>query len=163
MVQQSFTFRQIGIIHTPHKEIRGMPIQTANARGIRGTLEMDKEFVEGLEDLDGFSHVILLYYFHRITKPNLKLIPFLDGSAHGLFATRAPSSVNPIGISIVKLVSVEGKIITIEDVDILDKTPLLDIKPYIPAFDSIPEASVGWYTDRLKELQNTRADERFVK
>jgi tRNA-Thr(GGU) m(6)t(6)A37 methyltransferase TsaA len=139
-----------------------MPIQTANARGTRGTIEIDNAYIEGLADLAGFSHVILLYHFHCITKFTLKPVPFLDGSAHGLFATRAPARINPIGISIVKLVAVEKNIVTVEDADMLNETPLLDIKPYVSEFDSIPGATNGWYRDRLKELPSTKADERFV-
>ena len=162
MDDQQIIYQRIGIIRTPHKEIPGMPIQTANARGIRGTLEIAEEFAPGLDDLSGFSHVVLLYHFHKITKFNLKPVPFLDGTCRGLFATRAPSRVNPIGLSIVKLIAVEKNVATVEDIDILDGTPLLDIKPYIPAFDAIPQAASGWYAERLKDLPATRADDRFI-
>jgi tRNA (adenine37-N6)-methyltransferase len=163
MLDQKIEYTPIGTIRTPHKEIKGMPIQTANARGVRGILEVGEAYAVGLDDLTGFSHIIALYHFHRVAKPNLKPVPYLDGSPHGLFSTRAPARVNPIGISILKLVSVEKNAVTVEDVDILDGTPLLDIKPYVPQFDSIPDASTGWYRERLKDLPLTKADERFAR
>jgi tRNA-Thr(GGU) m(6)t(6)A37 methyltransferase TsaA len=148
---------------SPHEQIAGMPIQTANARGIRGEIHLLEQYKEGLIDLSGFSHLILLYHFHRVTKSILKPVPYLDDTSHGVFATRAPCRINPIGISIVKLISVNDLIITLEDVDILNGTPIIDIKPYIPQFDSIPDATIGWYEKRLKDLKSTRADSRFEK
>lgn len=156
-------YSPIGIIRTPYQQVQGMPIQNVNARGIQGRIELNAQYKDGLEDLIGFSHLILIYHFHLINKVNLKPIPFLDGAPHGLFATRAPSRVNPIGLSVVRLISIDDFLITVEDIDVLDNTPILDIKPYIPAFDSVTDASIGWYADRMDKLPQTKADDRFIK
>jgi tRNA-Thr(GGU) m(6)t(6)A37 methyltransferase TsaA len=122
---------------------------------------IQKEYVEGLKDLDGFSHIILLYHFHLSRGYSLTVKPFLDDKLHGVFATRAPKRPNPIGISIVRLLSIEGNILSIKDVDIVDGTPLLDIKPYVPEFDSIQTANIGWLSDKVKQAQHHKADDRF--
>jgi tRNA-Thr(GGU) m(6)t(6)A37 methyltransferase TsaA len=137
-----------------------MPVQAAlpAATGVGGWIEFDPDLVEGLADLDGFSHVTLFYYFDRAGAPRMTVIPFLDVHPHGLFATRSPARPNPIGISTVRLVAIEGATIRIEDVDMLDGTPLLDIKPYVPALDDRADARIGWYADRLADA---RSDRRF--
>ena len=155
------TYRPIGVIHTPFTDVDGMPIQPIAAAGIRGTIDLDPGFAAGLLDLDGFSHLILLYHLHHVRAPRLTVTPFLDDRPHGIFATRSPARPNPVGLSTVRLVRVVGSTIEIEDVDMLDGTPLLDIKPYIPAFDDRPGARVGWFTGRLDRLPEVRADGRF--
>ena len=125
----------IGIIPSPYNEIEGMPIQPCAATGVRGTIEINPEYAGGLKDLDGFSHIILIYHLHASKGFSLEVIPFLDDPPKGVFATRAPQRPNPIGLSIVKLIEVRGNILHIENVDILDNTPLLDIKPYVSQFD----------------------------
>ena len=155
------TYRPIGVIHTPFTDVDGMPIQPIAAAGIRGTIDLDPGFAAGLLDLDGFSHLILLYHLHEVRAPRLTVTPFLDDRPHGIFATRSPARPNPVGLSTVRLVRVVGSTIEIEDVDMLDGTPLLDIKPYIPAFDDRPGARVGWFTGRLDRLPEVRADGRF--
>jgi tRNA (adenine37-N6)-methyltransferase len=155
------TFRPIGIIRTPFEWTEGMPVQAVAAAGARGRIELDPAFVEGLADLDGFSHVILLYHLHRISEPRLTVTPFLDDRPHGIFATRSPARPDPIGLSTVRLVGIADATIEIEDVDMVDGTPLLDIKPYVPGLDDRPGARSGWYTDRLDRLPTTRADNRF--
>ena len=155
------TYRPIGVIHTPFTDVDGMPIQPIAAAGIRGTIDLDPGFAAGLLDLDGFSHLILLYHLHEVRAPRLTVTPFLDDRPHGIFATRSPARPNPVGLSTVRLVRVLGSTIEIEDVDMLDGTPLLDIKPYIPAFDDRPGARVGWFTGRLDRLPEVRADGRF--
>ena len=155
------TYRPIGVIHTPFTDVDGMPIQPIAAAGIRGTIDLDPGFATGLLDLDGFSHLILLYHLHEVRAPRLTVTPFLDDRPHGIFATRSPARPNPVGLSTVRLVRVVGSTIEIEDVDMLDGTPLLDIKPYIPAFDDRPGARVGWFTGRLDRLPEVRADGRF--
>jgi tRNA-Thr(GGU) m(6)t(6)A37 methyltransferase TsaA len=155
------TYRPIGVIHTPFTDVDGMPIQPIAAAGIRGTIDLDPGFAAGLLDLDGFSHLILLYHLHQVRAPRLTVTPFLDDRPHGIFATRSPARPNPVGLSTVRLVRVVGSTIEIEDVDMLDGTPLLDIKPYIPAFDDRPGARVGWFTGRLDRLPEVRADGRF--
>ena len=155
-------FHPIGIIHTPFKDIKGMPIQPPGAAGIRGTVELKPKFAEGLKDLDGFSHIILIYHFHRVQESKLTVVPFLDPRPHGVFATRAPKRPNPIGLSVVRLLRVERNTLHIENVDILDGTPLLDIKPYVPEFDHHPTTRVGWLEQAKGKVQNKRSDDRFL-
>lgn len=155
------TYNPIGIIHSPFKDIKGMPIQPAGAKGIAGTIEIYPEFAEGLKDLEGFSHIILIYHFHLSKGYSLKVKPFLDDNLHGVFATRAPKRPNPIGISVVRLRKIEGNILRIEDVDIVDGTPLLDIKPYVPEFDVHEVEKIGWLSQKNKKLHRVKSDERF--
>jgi tRNA-Thr(GGU) m(6)t(6)A37 methyltransferase TsaA len=155
------TFRPIGIIHSPFKDIKGMPIQPAGAFEIQGTVEIFLEFVEGLKDLEGFSHIILIYHFHQVQESKLIVTPFLDSRPHGVFATRAPKRPNPIGLSIVKLSSIDQDILHIENVDILDGTPLLDIKPYVPEFDHYPAGRIGWLEKAWEEVRRKKSDDRF--
>jgi tRNA (adenine37-N6)-methyltransferase len=153
-------FSPIGIIHSPYKESRGTPIQGAFAKNEKGTVEIFTEYAEGLKDLDGFSHIILLYSFHRSRGYNLLCRPFLDTVKRGLFATRAPRRPNPIGFSIVKLLKIDDNILTIESLDMIDGSPLLDIKPYIDDFDIRNNVRTGWYKDAKNRAQ-TVADDRF--
>lgn len=149
-------FRPIGVIHSEHQEAAKTPIQPVFARGVPGRVEVNPEFEKGLSDLEGFSHIILLYHFDRAGPLRLMVKPFLDDQERGVFATRAPSRPNPIGLSIVRLVRREGAVLFIEDVDIFDGTPLLDIKPYIPRFDLWDEVRGGW-TERVdKETAEER-------
>jgi tRNA (adenine37-N6)-methyltransferase len=157
----SVRFRPIGVIRTPFAEPVGTPIQATAALGTAGHIDLDPSLEAGLRDLDGFSHLILLYHLHRAGAVKLTVIPFLDDREHGLFATRAPARPNPIGLSVVRLVRVDAVRLDIEDVDIIDGTPLLDLKPYVPAFDVRDDAQVGWYADRLDRLEGARADDRF--
>jgi tRNA-Thr(GGU) m(6)t(6)A37 methyltransferase TsaA len=154
-------YRSIGIIHSPFRETVGMPIQAAGASGIRGTVTVDEEFAGALEDLQGFSHIILLYHFHRSKGYSLKVTPFLDTSLHGVFATRAPRRPNPIGLSVVRLVEIRKNELTVENLDVVDGTPLLDIKPYIPEMDVHAVDRVGWFEGARGALGSTRADGRF--
>jgi tRNA-Thr(GGU) m(6)t(6)A37 methyltransferase TsaA len=159
----SLLCRPIGIIHTPFKELENMPIQPSGAAGIRGTVEIFPEFAEGLKDLDGFSHVILLYRFHESRGYKLIVTPFLDSEPRGVFATRAPKRPNPIGLSIVSLVQVRGSSLEIKNADVLDGTPLLDIKPYVPEFDHQENCRIGWLEQARGKVRNKRSDERFRK
>ena len=153
--------RPIGVIRTPYVQTEGMPIQATAAAGMRGRIELDPDLVEGLADLDGFSHLTLVYHLHLVGSARLTVTPFLDDRAHGIFATRAPTRPNAIGLSTVRLISVSGSTIEIEDVDMADGTPLLDIKPYVPEFDERRDVRVGWYAERLGGLADARADDRF--
>jgi tRNA (adenine37-N6)-methyltransferase len=134
----------IGIIHTPYKQATGTPVQGALAEGVAGTVEVLPEYVAGLRDLDGFERVWLVYWFDRAKAAELVVKPYLDTRERGLFATRAPSRPNPIGLSAVRLVRVAGNVLHVEGVDMLDGTPLLDIKPYVPRFDAFAAERVGW-------------------
>ena len=155
------TFHPIGTIHSPWHEVAGTPIQPVAAGGVRGHIALLPEYIEGLRDLDGFSHLILLYHLHRAKRAQLTVTPFLDTTTHGIFATRSPVRPNPIDLSIVRLIALAGNTLQIEDVDILDETPLLDLKPYIPAFDAPAAERIGWFTERLDAASSTRADDRF--
>jgi len=154
-------YTPIGTIHSPHKQIEGMPIQPRGAAGIAGRVEILPEFAEGLRDLDGFSHVILLYHFHRVDGVRLTVTPFLDTTPRGVFSTRAPKRPNPIGLSVVRLKGVEGCVLHIEDVDILDGTPLLDVKPYVSEFDHPAVMSEGWLEKSRGKVQDRKSDDRF--
>ena len=152
-------YRPIGLIHTPFKQREGMPIQPSRGRGVRGTVEVAPEFADGLADLDGFSHVVLIYHFHQSRGFDLRVTPFLDTQKRGLFATRAPRRPNAIGLSVVRLLGIEGNRIQVQDLDILDGTPLLDIKPYVPEFDYRTEVREGWL-EGVKD-RKIDSDDRF--
>jgi tRNA-Thr(GGU) m(6)t(6)A37 methyltransferase TsaA len=154
-------FSPIGIIHSPYRDQENMPIQPSGAAGVTGTVEVFEEFQAGLKDLDGFSHIILLYLFHRSKSFNLSVVPFMDSEPRGLFATRAPKRPNPLGLSIVQLDTVEGGVLHIRNVDILDGTPLLDIKPYVPEFDAQVNVRTGWLEKAGKNVPGMRSDGRF--
>jgi tRNA-Thr(GGU) m(6)t(6)A37 methyltransferase TsaA len=151
----------IGIIRTPFQSIEGMPIQPAGAADVPGTVEIRPEYEEGLDGLAGFSHIILLYAFHLSRGYRLTVKPFLDDEMHGVFATRAPRRPNPIGLSVVKLVQVEGCTLKVRGVDMVDGTPLLDVKPFVPQFDVPQVERIGWLEKNLEGLDQTRADSRF--
>ena len=153
--------KPIGTIHTPFTKLEGMPIQPRGAVGIRGTIELFDEYHAGLKDLDGFSHIILLYHFHRSHGFNLQVVPFMDSELRGLFATRAPKRPNPIGISVVQLDKIENGVLHIQNVDIMDGTPLLDIKPYVPEFDSPQDIRTGWLGQARKTVSGRKSDDRF--
>ncbi|MBL7073825.1 tRNA (N6-threonylcarbamoyladenosine(37)-N6)-methyltransferase TrmO [candidate division KSB1 bacterium] len=154
-------YKPIGIIHSPFKEPYGTPIQSAGARGIEGVVEIFPEYAEGLKDIEGFSHIILIYHFHLSKGFSLRVKPYLDDQLHGVFVTRAPARPNPIGISIVRLVRIEGVKLYIQDVDIVDGTPLLDIKPYVPEFDIREVDNIGWLEKNVNKLHKTKDDGRF--
>jgi tRNA-Thr(GGU) m(6)t(6)A37 methyltransferase TsaA len=156
------SYRPIGVIHSPFATPEGTPIQTTGARGVRGTVEVKPEFTDGLKDLEGFSHILLIYHFHLSEAYSLLVTPFLDDELRGVFATRAPTRPNRIGISVVRLLGVEGSRLSIEDIDIVDGTPLLDIKPYVPEFDARQAGRIGWLAGKVHRLSESRADKRFT-
>ncbi len=156
-------YKPIGVIHSPFKEPKGTPIQPAGAEGIAGTVEVFPEYVEGLKDIEGFSHLILIYYFHLSQGSSLTAKPYMDDEAHGVFAMRGPSRPNPIGISVVRLVKVEGNILRIQDVDMVEGTLLLDIKPYVPEFDIREVEKTGWLERNVHKLSASKDDGRFAK
>jgi tRNA-Thr(GGU) m(6)t(6)A37 methyltransferase TsaA len=151
----------IGIIRTPFTDPAGMPIQPSGAAGVCGTVEVFSEYQAGLKDLDGFSHVVLIYVFHRSAGFKLQVVPLLDTEPRGLFATRAPNRPSPIGLSVLQLERIEGGILYVQNVDMLDGTPLLDIKPYVPEFDSPMNVRAGWLEHARKTVDKKRSDDRF--
>ena len=160
---EEIMYRPIGIIHSPFSEPKGTPIQPSAATGVEGTVEVFPEYAGGLKDLDGFSHVILLYHFHLSRQPSLEVKPYMDEQRHGVFATRAPSRPNPIGISVVRLFKIEGNVLHVRNIDIVDKTPLLDIKPYVPDFDVRDVEKTGWLEKSVHKLKTSKDDGRFRK
>jgi tRNA-Thr(GGU) m(6)t(6)A37 methyltransferase TsaA len=152
-------YQPIGVIHSPFTSLEGMPIQPSRGRGVQATVEIYSQFEEGLQDLEGFSHITLLCHLHRAKKYRLKVVPFLDTEMRGLFATRAPSRPNPIGLSVVRLIRIDKNILSIQDVDILDGTPVLDIKPYVHEFDEREDLRIGWLERARK--RRAKSDGRF--
>jgi tRNA (adenine37-N6)-methyltransferase len=142
-----FLMKPIGLIHSPFTEKSDVPIQASRSQA-RGTVEIFSEFAEGLQDVEDFSHIFLLYAFHESSGFSLLVKPFLDDQLHGLFSTRYPYRPNPIGFSVVRLLGRRNHLLDIEGVDVLDGTPLLDIKPFVPEFDMRTETRSGWYDSR---------------
>lgn len=161
MSKDAIPYRPIGIIHSPFSRKTGTPIQSILAPEVEGTVEVFEEFAEGLQDVESFSHLYLLYAFDRAPAGSLTCVPFLDNKPHGVFATRAPSRPNAIGLSIVRVLARAGRIIRVKELDILDGTPLLDIKPFVPRFDTRPGASSGWVPDGTAGPPSHGADGRF--
>jgi len=155
-------FKPIGVIHTPFTEPKGIPIQPAAGREIEGTVEVFEPFRDGLADLDGFSHIALIFHLHRSEGYRLRVVPYLDTVERGLFATRAPRRPNPIGLSVVRLERIEDGTLHIRGVDMIDGTPLLDIKPYVPPFDDPERVRIGWLEAFRARIPGHRSDERFA-
>ena len=155
----SLTLQPIGVIETPFQEPAGTPIQPSRAKGTSGRVHVYESFREGLQDLDGFERIWLIYWLHRARMGSLLVTPFLDTEKRGVFATRAPSRPSPIGISAVRLVKVRDTVLEIAEVDILDGTPLLDIKPYVPEFDCYAGSRAGWVS--ASKADRRVADDRF--
>lgn len=155
------TYRPIGVIHSAFTDLNEMPIQPTSVASAPGIAEVFPEFAEGLKDLEGFSYVILLYHLHQAPRVELTVTPFLGSGKRGIFATRAPTRPNPIGLSIVQLLRVDGNRLELGNIDILDGTPLLDIKPYVPDFDRPEEARAGWLEAERGKVKDARSDDRF--
>lgn len=155
-------FSPIGVIHSPFGEVKDMPLQPSGARGVEGRVEIASEFVGGLKDLEGFSHIILIYHFHLSRGYCLEVTPCLDSEPHGIFAARAPKRPNPIGISAVRLTGMEQGTLFIKDIDVVDGTPLLDIKPYVPEFDSVATGKIGWLSGKAQGAGHRKSDNRFL-
>ena len=154
--------KPIGIIHSPYKELVDMPIQPKGADKKIGKLFIEEQYSEGLKDLAGFSHIYLIYIFHLASRTEMTVTPFMDTTSRGVFATRSPLRPNHIGLSLVELQSVDENVVTIKGVDVLDGTPLLDIKPYISAFDKVDNSRSGWMTASDDEVAQKRSDSRFI-
>ncbi|MDA3890381.1 MAG: tRNA (N6-threonylcarbamoyladenosine(37)-N6)-methyltransferase TrmO [Salinivirgaceae bacterium] len=154
--------KPIGKIFTPHYTIQSIPIQPIAAEGVKGHIELLPKYVDGLKDIEGFSHIILIYYFHKIRGFELQVTPFMDTVKHGIFATRSPKRPNAMGISTVRLNSVDANILHIEDVDMLNGTPLIDIKPFFSKFDNRIDAKAGWLDARGDiPVERMISDKRF--
>lgn len=155
-------FESIGIIRTSYKTLENMPIQPMGAKGEKAIIELNSKFVDGLKDLEEFSHITLIYHLHKVKDYKLQVTPFMDTEEHGVFATRSPRRPNAIGISTVRLIRVNDNILHIEDADVLDGTPLLDIKPFFIQFDNRENTKSGWLDRKWDDKHKTlKSDERF--
>jgi tRNA (adenine37-N6)-methyltransferase len=163
MKKPAITFRPIGVIRSEHVNPEQTPIQPVYARGCKGQVEVSPEFSEGLRDLEGFSHIYLIYYFHKAGAAKLIVKPFLQDVDRGVFATRAPCRPNAIGVSIVKLLRREGRVLHVEGVDVLDGTPLLDIKPYVSRFDRIASKRNGWQDEVDEKTAEKRGKREVIR
>jgi len=155
-------YEPIGIINSPNKNGKGTPIQPRGAKNITGKVTVYDKYKEGLKDLYGFSHIILIYHFHRSKEYSLSSKPYMDDKKHGVFAMRGPSRPNSIGFSVVELLKIENNNLFIKNLDILDGTPVLDIKPYVPQFDIYEVSKYGWLENVVHKLDNTEDDGRFI-
>ena len=155
------SYRAVGVVRSPFTRLEGMPLQSVAGGAVRARVEVRDELVAGLRDLDGFSHLHLITHLHRGKPGGLEVMPFLDDRVRGIFATRSPRHPNPIGISVVRLEAVRGAVLEITGVDLVDGTPVLDIKPYVPAFDSFAAERTGWLERAAGRVHHTRADGRF--
>ncbi len=154
-------YSPIGYVRSPFKDPSGMPIQNRGGKGIEGKVEVLDEFVGGLSDLEGFSHILLLCHLHRSSGYDLKVVPFLDDVVRGVFSTRAPRRPNPIGLHVVRLEKIEGNILHIKDLDMIDGTPVLDIKSYFPMVGEGEEVRTGWVGRKLERFDSMESDSRF--
>ncbi len=157
----AITYRPVGIVRSPFTRIEGMTLQSVAAGAVGARVEIRPEFEPGLRDLDGFSHLHLITHLHRGAPGQLEVVPFLDATVRGIFATRSPRHPNPIGISIVRLHGVVGPTLEISGVDLLDGTPVLDVKPYVPTFDSVAAERSGWLEAVAERVHEVTTDRRF--
>jgi len=162
MSEATIAYHPIGVIHSEHVAAEKTPIQPAYAQGCKGRVEVFPEYADGLRDLDGFSHLYLLYHFHQAPPAKLLVKPFLQDVERGVFATRAPCRPNGIGLSIVELLRREGTVLYVDHVDILDGTPLLDIKPYTAKFDRFDTTRNGWQDDVDDETAQRRGKRGYA-
>ncbi|WP_066266329.1 tRNA (N6-threonylcarbamoyladenosine(37)-N6)-methyltransferase TrmO [Hydrogenophaga palleronii] len=151
----------IGTVRSRFLDPVGMPIQTAAVPDEAGRVELLPAFAPGLKDIEGFEFLILITHLHRVTQERLEVVPFLDDVAHGVFATRAPTRPNRLGLSVVRLERVEGTVLHFTGSDMLDGTPVLDIKPYVPRFDARETQRIGWFSRRIDAVAGVRADNRM--
>lgn len=162
-MRETFQVRSIGVLHTKFNSQKGTPIQSGSAQSEKGVIEVFPEFVQGLDDLDGFSRLWVLYRFNRIPGESLKVVPYLDTRTRGVFSTRSPRRPNLLGMAVVKIDEIKDGRISISGVDMLDKTPVVDIKPYIPDFDHHEASKIGWYAESARKSQKVLADDRFAR
>ncbi len=157
---QTITYSPIGVVRSPFTTLAGMPIQTVAAGGIVATIELEPSYAAGLRDIGAFSYLLIISHLHMMQGYALEVTPFMDTQTHGVFATRSPRRPNPIGLSIVRLVRVEGATLHIEEVDLVDGTPVLDIKPYVPQLDDRAAERIGWFAENVHKVYEVRADDR---
>lgn len=150
-------YQPIGIISSPFKDNIGVPRQAVGASEIKGTIEIFDDFSGGLKDLDGFSHIVVIFHLHMVKNPSLKACPPWDGKEHGVFATRSPYRPNPIGVSVVRLEHIDQNILQISGVDMADGTPVLDIKPYVPDLNPTKDVRIGWLTDKVEGMNKSKS------
>ena len=150
----------IGIIQTRFKEASGTPIQTVYGQGADGRVLINEPFVRALDDIEGFERLWLIYWMDRVGPFRPKVVPYRDNTEHGLFATRSPTRPNPIGLSVVRLIKREGSVLHVADMDILDGTQLLDIKPYIPDLNPAKDVRIGWLTDKVEGMNKSKSGDR---
>ncbi len=155
------SYKPIGILRTPHTISKKTPIQPVYAKGIRAKAIIHQQYVDGLQDIEGFSHVVLIYHLHKAKEPHLIIKPYMQDIFRGVFATRSPHRPNPIGMSVVKLIRHDGNVLEVEDIDILDDTPLLDIKPYIARFDILPDIRSGWQQEIDEDTAQRRGRREY--
>ena len=155
----TITYRAIGVVRSPYTTLEGMPLQSVGAPDVQGQIEIHPSFVEGLADLEAFSHLHVIAHLHRGAPGGLTVVPFLDDSRRrGIFATRSPRHPNPIGLSVVRLLAIHGATLEIAGVDLLDGTPVLDLKPYVPVFDAVAAERTGWLERAAHRVHEVRAD-----
>jgi len=157
---EAINYKPIGTIRSPFKESIGIPRQAMGASDIKGQIEIFDEFSGGLKDLDGFSHIVVVFHMHLVSIPSLKACPPWDGKEHGVFATCSPYRPNPIGVSVVRLESIEQNILHISGIDMADGTPVLDIKPYIPDLNPTDDIIIGWLTDKVEGMNKSKSGDR---
>jgi tRNA (adenine37-N6)-methyltransferase len=153
------SYEPIGVVRSPFHERAGMPLQSIAAAEVHGQVEIERAYAPGLRDLDGFSHLYLICHLHRSVPGDLQVVPYLDDTVRGVFATRTPRHPNPIGLSVVRLHSVQDATLRVSGIDLLDGTPVLDIKPYVPAFDAFEAERTGWLDKGARRVHEVRADE----
>lgn len=153
--------KPLGIIHSPFKTVENMPIQPLAGREYEAQIEIYSEFLEGLADLEGFSHIYIIFHLNKVENYRLKVVPFLDTVERGVFSTRSPARPNPLGLSLVELISVNGNILDIRGVDMLDGSPVIDIKPYVPDFDRHNKVRRGWLEGKTESAEKKFSDSRF--
>ncbi len=157
---EAVSYRPIGVIHSPFKESAGIPRQAAGAPDVKGSIEIFEEFSEGLKDLEGFSHIVVVFHLHLVKGPRLKAYPPWDGREHGVFATRSPYRPNPIGLSVILLEGVDKNNLDISGVDMADGSPVLDIKPYIPDLNPNKDVRIGWLTGKVEGMNRSKSGDR---
>jgi len=154
-------FNSIGVIRSPYKTVENMPVQTSASKDIEAEIEIFEDYIEGISDLEGFSHIYLIFFLNMVRETKLRVIPFLDTVERGIFATRSPARPNPVGLSLVELVSVNKNVLKIRGVDMLDGTPVIDIKPYVPDFEICENVRKGWFEGKTGNADKILSDTRF--